>query len=1131
MDAGLLVECLKREAALSSTYDKGFTLAKHGAAAKLDMVSGSIGSTVLLSARVEGSRGALYQTEVSLDLNDSEVVDYNCTCIAAASYPGMCKHEVALVLEYLARKGLGPVADAKRNYVLPTSMPMRARGVPSSPQIAQLMEGLVARRSSTNAPARTFRHGLNAETVQPVELSFSVVPAGSSGQTGACTWGIKLRIGRGSSSYVVKDIASLAEAWRAGAEASYGKNLSFAHTPAAFSKTAHAILEIVSRVVESQRAFLLSHSHYQATGRGIIKELSLSDADLIELFDAAQGGEFTFEPNDGPYGTKGKPRRMKITVGDPEISSRMEAAQDGGFDLRFDGSWWCLASGERLYVLGDGAARRCTDEFAAQARTVLPQLLPSRGALHIAAADLPDFCRSVLPALRAATDLEAPASLDRIIPPEASFTFKIGLDDGRVTCDARVAYGAWETALYGEARVRELRARYVPDPARKQEPSRDMVAEYRVMDVVEELFPGGVLDEGDLPEFDEDDDELLYILLTEGVAELRGLGEVLLSDRLRSIQIRESPDLSVRAVVHSGLLDLEVNTSGLSNRDLAAYLASYRRRQRFVRLTNGDIMRLGEGVAALDDLAGGLGVEPEELAEGVTGLATNRVLFVDALLKRAHGLHLSRNDGFRAIVRDFDTFSDADFEVPASLAQTLRPYQRDGFRWLEMLDRFGFGGILADDMGLGKTLQVIAHLLARAEAGDGGTTLVVCPASLVYNWTAEFERFAPSLDAVPVVGTKTRRRTLIAAASEHDVLVTSYDLMRRDIADYTEAPFSRVILDEAQYIKNPGTQVAKAAKCLPSRTRLALTGTPIENRTAELWSIFDFLMPGVLGSRDAFAKMYESPIEGGDERTTARLRCLVAPFILRRLKTDVLADLPDKTESVVYARMTGEQDKLYRANQDRLALQVSHELPDEFKKKKLQVLAELTKLRQICCDPALFYEGYTGGSAKLDTCMELVASALDAGHRILLFSQFTTMLSIISDRLTADRVKHMVLTGATSKEERRRLVAGFQAGEAPVFLISLRAGGVGLNLTAADVVIHYDPWWNLAAQNQATDRAYRIGQERDVSVYKLICAGTIEERIVAMQESKRELAENLLSGEGVRSATLTRDDVLALLGE
>ena len=1142
MDDGLLVERLRQASALSSTYSKGLRLAQDGAVSKLEAVSGSIGDTVALSARVDGSHGELYRTRVSLDLDEGEILDYSCTCVASASYPGMCKHEIALVLEHLARKGTGPVLAARKVEIAP---PTYRGPAPSSPQIAQLMQDVTERRVNEAAAARGRAENARGSQ-EPVDLQLTVLPSSDSNYDRR-TWCVKLRVSRGKAGYVVKNIAALLDAYRSGAEFAYGRNLVFVHVPEAFTERSRDLLEILEHVARSQQALFRSRWRYQAAGRGTdIKELPVSDADLIDILSALDGARVTFELDDGPYGTKGEPRRLTVTSGDPDVPARIVASGQGGYDLRIDSHAYGLFDGRRLCLLDEDHAWLCSDAYAARAGAMLSRLLPYRMALHISPDDLTGFCRTLLPGLRASFALDVPAALEELVPPEPEFTFRIGCEDGLVTCDARVAYGDWETGLYGEmedgvhiARVLDVR-----------EPSRDLVAEYQVMDTVEAYFPGGY----GLPGFDEADDELLYDLLTAGVAELSQLGTVLLSERLRIMTVRDAPQLSVSATVKSGLLDLEVGASGLSTRDLAAYLDSYRRKQKFVRLSNGDIMRLGEGAAAVADLAAGLDIDLTELAGGAHDLPVYRVPFVDELVKRVHGVRLARNDAFREIVRDFDTYADADYRVPASLDDVLRGYQRAGFRWLQMLERLGFGGILADDMGLGKTLQVICHMLACKEAAVGvelqgdrtadkghgdasfaasvpltGPTLVVCPASLVYNWMAELERFAPALDAVAVVGAKTQRRRIIEAAAERDVLVTSYDLMRRDIGELEDVPFARIVLDEAQYIKNPGTQVAKAAKRLRSRVRFACTGTPIENRTQELWSIFDFLMPGVLGTREAFAKAYGNPTEGGEFSAASRLRALVSPFILRRLKGDVLRDLPEKTESVVYARMEGEQDKLYRANQDRLALQIAHELPDEFKRNKLQVLAELTKLRQICCDPALFYEGYTGGSAKLDTCMELVANALDAGHKVLLFSQFTSMLGIISKRLSADGVEHFTLTGATSKEARARLVERFQAGAVPVFLISLKAGGVGLNLTAADVVIHYDPWWNLAAQNQATDRAHRIGQRQAVSVFKLICKDTIEEKILAMQESKRELVESVIGASGTAAPILSKEDILMLL--
>ena len=715
--------------------------------------------------------------------------------------------------------------------------------------------------------------------------------------------------------------------------------------------------------------------------------------------------------------------------------------------------------------------------------------------------------------LRTWTELDVPPSIEGLEPPEAEFSFRIGMEDGSVSCEAEVSYGDWSVPLgTGDS---------VPG-----QPARDLASEYHAIDVLEDYFPlvGGAYS------FDDADDELLFRLLTDGLAELGELGEVLLSEQLRGIKVRTSPNLSVSAKVRSGLLDVELGASGLTQRELMDYLEGFKRKQRYVRLSTGDIVRIGENLQTAASLADGLGVDIDELAAGGVGLPSARALLVDALLQNAQSVRLVRDSGFRKLVRDFDSYSDADIEGPCGLRAELRGYQEDGFRWLGTLERMGFGGVLADDMGLGKTLQVIAHVLGRKEEGATGCSLIVCPASLVYNWMSELARFAPGLRCVAAVGTKSARAASIGSIAELDVLVTSYDLLRRDVEIYSGQHFARVVLDEAQYIKNPRAQVTKCAKCLDADARFALTGTPIENRLAELWSIFDFLMPGYLGSREEFAKRYESPVEAREHDASTLLRCAIGPFVLRRLKSEVLADLPDKTESVVYAQMEPKQRKLYLASQDRLALQIQHQEDKELKGEKLKILAELTKLRQICCDPSLCFEGYDGSSAKLETCMELVSQAIDGGHRVLLFSQFTSMLDIIERRLSSEGFSTLMVTGSTSKEARERLVRRFQTGGGDVFLISLKAGGVGLNLTSADVVIHYDPWWNTAAQDQATDRAHRIGQRHDVSVFKLIVEGTIEERILKMQEAKRDLAESVLAGDGVKSALLTREDILALLG-
>ena len=1116
-----IIRALKAEAALDSTYSRAMRLARGKSVLPMAKRAGTVGSTIGLAGRVKGSDGSYYSVTVDLDVSAGEVLDYSCTCPAAARYLGMCKHEIALALVSLGGvpAGEGPVAvprfacDSGRSGGADRPQSHASGGAaverPTSEGMSVLLGRSTRQRLDEAAAARplgAFRREL-ARLVPTLCL-----PGLGSGEKNFL---LKLSVARGAASYVVKSIAAFAQACREGAEVAYGKRLSVIHVPSAFDEASWRLADLVTQIVESQVALDLRGTLNALRAQAPARALALSDADAIRVLDVLQGQGVEVELSDGFFNVCGD--NLQVSVGTPRPACTVTADAAGGLDVRLSPEVRVLLSGDACYVVDAARAQRTDEEFARKAAPVV-SVLATAGSSHVSSRDVGEFCRSVLPVLRAWCDLAAPASLDQMAPPAPFFRFRIGEKDGSFFCDAAVSYGDWSC---------------VPGATEAQgQPQRDLAAEYHVCDVLADYFPlgGAALGEPDY-RFGEDDEELLFRLLTDGLSELDGLGEVLLSERLRGIRVRPAPSLSVRATVKSDLLNVELGASGLTKEELVEYLDGFSRQQRYVRLTSGDLVRIGDNLKVAQELADGLGVSVEELAAGRAGLASARSLLIDALLERADGVRLERDAGFHRIVRDFESYGDADIDVPAGLEATLRGYQEDGFRWLGTLERLGFGGILADDMGLGKTLQVIAHVLAQKETGRGGCTLVVCPASLVYNWMSEISRFAPGLAAVAVLGTKDARRVLIGGHEGADILVTSYDLLRRDVEEYAPLHLSRVVLDEAQYIKNPKAQVTRAVKCLDADVRLALTGTPIENRLADLWSIFDFLMPGYLGTRDQFAKRYEGPVEAGEHDGRRLLRCAIGPFVLRRLKSEVLADLPEKTESVVYSQMSPRQRKLYLATQDRLALQVQHmDKGGPQGPERLKVLAELTRLRQICCDPRLCLDGYEGGSAKLETCLELVSQARDAGHRVLVFSQFASMLDLIGQRLSAAHVTWFQLTGRTSKEARERLVRRFQAGEADVFLVSLKAGGVGLNLTAADVVIHYDPWWNVAAQDQATDRAYRIGQRRDVSVMRLVVEGTVEEKIVRMQEAKRDLAASVLDGEEVRSLLLTRDDLLALLG-
>ena len=697
------------------------------------------------------------------------------------------------------------------------------------------------------------------------------------------------------------------------------------------------------------------------------------------------------------------------------------------------------------------------------------------------------------------------------------------------------------TLSYGDFTFSPLADEHVP-----REICRDVPAEFYISRLITRYFSYWEDESGEL--VIRGDEEALYQVLSEGMTQFQEVGEVWLSESVRHLRVLPPPEVSMGVSLGGGWLDLKIETAGIDPAELLQVLSEYRQKKKYYRMKNGEFLQLsGGGLQALDSLTADLGLTKSEFQAGEAKIPAYRAFYLDSLSGDGRMKLFQRDEAYGMMVRDLKTAQSVSYAVPAVLEKTLREYQKIGYTWMRTLARYHFGGILADDMGLGKTLQVIALLTAfyqekteQKAAGNEGSgselplpSLIVCPASLVYNWGQEFARFSPGIRVLLIAGTAKERQEQLEeqmrmeASEGAQVIITSYDLLKRDRAAYLGRTFEYEIIDEAQVIKNAKTQGAKAVKEISANARFALTGTPVENRLSELWSIFDFLMPGFLYSYRKFRERYELPIvKNQDPEALTALRRMTGPFVLRRLKKDVLRELPTKEERIVYSAASGRQQKLYTAS----ALKLKEALAGGAwsGNGKLEVLSQLMRLRQICCDPALCFEDYTGESAKLETCVSLIASASAAGHKILLFSQFASMLERIRERLLQEGISSHLLVGATPKEERSRMVQAFASDEVPVFLISLKAGGTGLNLTAADIVIHYDPWWNVAAQNQATDRAYRIGQEKPVTVYKLILKDTIEENLLKLQNAKLALAAQVVSEGMVSLGDLSQNELMEL---
>ena len=627
-------------------------------------------------------------------------------------------------------------------------------------------------------------------------------------------------------------------------------------------------------------------------------------------------------------------------------------------------------------------------------------------------------------------------------------------------------------------------------------------------------------------------DDSIYHFLSTGLATLMENGEVHATDPVRRLVLKKLPHVKGKIDIdknNDSVLNFSLDLQGLTIDELVDVLKSYRDKRKYHRLKNGDFVSLGG--TNLDSLASlfiDSGLPVKDFIKGNMHIPLYRALYLDGILNEQNGIQYEGGQRFRRLLKEFKTINASDYDVPSSLDNTMRTYQKDGYRWMRVLFAHGFGGILADDMGLGKTVQALALLLALKEEGKNMNSLIVTPASLVYNWKAETTKFTPSLNCVTVTGSAKERERIIKNHRSYDILITSYDLLKKDITLYEGETFDIEILDEAQFIKNSKTASSKAVRAVSASHRLALTGTPIENRLSELWSIFEYLMPGFLFNEETFAHTIAIPIEKyGDRNAQIRLKKLTSPFILRRLKSDVLKELPEKIEETRVVPLSGEQLKVYTAAVANAKGMLKGS--ENYNKKKIEILAELTRIREICCDPRLVYKDYDGASAKREAVIDLIVSAIDGGHKILLFSQFTSMLELLEKDLNKLGIEYYLITGETGKAKRLENVDAFNSGNVPLFLISLKAGGTGLNLTSADIVIHYDPWWNTAVQNQATDRAHRIGQTKRVTVFKIICENTIEEKILRLQETKKNLANEIVSSDNISLSTLSKEDLMELL--
>ncbi|MFP5527162.1 DEAD/DEAH box helicase [Peptococcus simiae] len=913
---------------------------------------------------------------------------------------------------------------------------------------------------------------------------------------------LTFRIARDESHYIIKNLSDFVDRLTHKEVFRYGKYLEVAHDRRYFSEGAQFYIDLLLTSLALYR---------EAGGTPPVKRyLYLTPGQFDRFFDFIAQSE---DPRVDVQANGKATSTRTLTYADPKDTLSLRQRLDGRYQLSLEAGYTPLKPGGRYrYLMTKETIIRPS---AVYNRYVMPlyDFLDGHEAktLVLTEDEAAAFCANALTPLAGLLQVELSQALRQRFAQKPLHAHML------ISYPAEDCLSGLLTFRYGDTSFNPLLAQDDKEALRDLAAEEDIFAllrAYRFSVNEDEVLLVG--------------EEALYNFLLEGLPQLMALATVDIEERLRRIRPKNPVIPQMSSSINHGTIELSFDDTEVDIPALADLLKAYRHGRRYIRLKNGQFLNLvNPAVAELDQLLNDLDLDPEDLTEpDPIELPTYRAVRLQALVDESPlNLHLS--DDLRTLADRLMHLTEEPIAPPESLQAVLRPYQVQGYRWLVGLSRLGMGGILADDMGLGKTIQAIAYLLYRKRRDPEATALIVVPTSLIYNWEDELARFAPSLPYRIITGNADERREAIQEAPVGSVLVTSYATLRRDHPLYSHFTFDTIFADEAQFIKNSYTQNAKSLKSLSARHRFALTGTPMENALADLWSIMDFCMPGYLLSWRQFRHIYDIPISRyEDESRLYRLRLLMAPFLLRRVKSDVLTELPEKIETTLYTELSHEERRIYDSQLALSKETVIQALANEgLPQNRIKILALLMRLRQVCCSPRLFLPSFDQPSSKLKLAVETIMERQQHGHRMILFSQFTSMIDLISEALDRHGIDHLILTGQTKADERMALIRRFQGGSVPVFLISLKAGGTGLNLTAADTVIHFDPWWNQSVEDQATDRTHRIGQKRTVHVIRLICKHTIEEKIMALKEKKSSLSDQIVGESKGLLSSLTPEDL------
>lgn len=899
----------------------------------------------------------------------------------------------------------------------------------------------------------------------------------------------------------------------------YNNVLEFIHEENAFEEQSRPLLKFLLKYAEIIKYANDVNNNYAHYGRNFnVNNVVLSNTGLDELFEILKGKTVEFE-------TKTGERKIQLIDEPIDIKFILEKSDESTYCLtpNIDVYGYDIFYGKNYsYFLIDNKMHKCLPKVENRNLELLEVYKKNyTQSIIFNENNLRNFFAIVVPKIKDNFEIKNidKEQIEKYMPKD--LYVKIFLDyneKGYIIADVKFCYGNVE---------------FNPIKNVNLEITRNAIQENEVLDTF--VQTGFMLDSANA-RLVLANDEKIYNFLSKEIEDYMKKFEVLVAEDFKKKDIKKIKIKSIGVKIENNLLDINLEDFKFNIYEIKDIINKYKLRKKFYRLKDGTYISLekNSGLDFLENLTDNIEIEDENVEENSIKLPIYRALYLEKIFKNMPNTNIQKNEYYKNMISQIeDRQIDLSTKIPPKLNAELRTYQKIGYKWLRTLEQYKMGGILADDMGLGKTIQLLAVILSYVQKNKGNVkpSIIICPSSLALNWYNEIQKFTPTLKALVISDDYLERKRKIEEIGKYQVIITSYDSLKRDIDLYENYCFKYVVADEAQYIKNNNTKNSKAIKTINAETKFALTGTPIENSLSELWSIFDFIMPGYLYKYKKFKELYETPIiKEQNEDVMNKLKKQIEPFVLRRTKGEVLTELPDKTVTILNNEMSEEQYNIYMSYMAQARKEIMSQIDiNGFEKSQIKILSLLMRLRQICCHPKLFLREYEGESSKLNQCIEIIQDAVLGGHKILLFSSYTSMFEIIEEKLKNIGVKYLKLTGQTKVGERIELVDKFNTDEnIKVFLISLKAGGTGLNLTGADMVIHYDPWWNLSAENQATDRTYRIGQKRNVQVYKLITKNSIEEKIYELQQKKAKLIDNMLSTDATFINKLSKDDILAL---